>query len=332
MSHYSLPHAFNIDNHFLIYFPSEARTHGVSYFQFSKDAEERAKQQKELDAVRKATLSAQKERDDQRSARERIIAERVLAAKNRQRARLGLPPLEKMDEPEPLKLEEKAAEEAAKKSAKKSEEDTAKELERKSHLRPWDEGKEGTSHLVSKEEAEWAYKAHREPMSQEKWNETKRGERKSEFAPTPDLNESPKTKKSKRKESTDAESPTKPEQSVAAPDVPMMDEDAEDEVEEKPGLYFTTKKKKLKRRNYQPEDTSPPRSSSGAEVPPPPTFDYYAPPLLGLSSKRPKPELPASSLVTSIEAGLKFLRNQTDKSQSSSQSLWGANANYGKDM
>lgn len=282
--------------------------------------------------MRKATLSAQKERDDQRSARERIIAERVLAAKNRQRARLGLPPLEKMDEPEPLKLEEKATEEAAKKSANKSEEDSAKELERKSHLRPWDEGKEGTSHLVSSKdvEAEWAYKAPREPMSQEKWNETKRGERKSEFAPTPDLNASPKTKKGKRKEGTDAESPTKPEPTVAAPDVPMMD-DAEDEVEERPGLYFTTKKKKLKRRNYQPEDTSPPRSSGGAEIPPPPTFDYYGPPLVGLSSKRPKPE-PASSLVTSIEAGLKFLRNQTDKSQSSSQSLWGANANYGKDM
>ncbi len=72
----------------------EARTHGVGYYAFSTDDSERAKQQKELEATRLKTLASQKERENQRMSREKIIAERVKAAKNRQRARLGLPPLE----------------------------------------------------------------------------------------------------------------------------------------------------------------------------------------------------------------------------------------------
>lgn len=77
-----------------IFFIAEARTHGVGYYAFSTDEVERAKQQKELEATRGKTLDAQKQREDQRKAREKIIAERVRAAQNRQRARAGLPPLE----------------------------------------------------------------------------------------------------------------------------------------------------------------------------------------------------------------------------------------------
>lgn len=40
------------------------------------------------------TLAAQKQKEDLRSTRDKIIAERVKAAKARQRARLGLPPEE----------------------------------------------------------------------------------------------------------------------------------------------------------------------------------------------------------------------------------------------
>lgn len=291
----------------------EARTHGVSYFQFSKDAEERLKQQKELETVRKATLSAQKEREEQRSARERIIAERVLAAKNRQRARLGLPPLEKLQPPAASEVD---PEEVTKNSAEKSEQETMRELERRSHLRPWDEGKEGTSHLApmkqkEEEEVEWKYQGQREPMSQEEWNAKKREERISEFAPA--------TKKKRPTKESDLESPVKQSIPPVAPEMELADDVEE---EERPGLYFTTKKK-LKRKNYQPEEAS---SRGGVEVPPPPTFDYPVAPLLGLS-KKPKNE----NLASSIEAGLKFLRNQTDKSQSSSQSLWGANASYGNE-
>lgn len=306
----------------------------MSYFQFSKDAEERIKQQKELDNVRKATLSAQKEREEQRLARERIIAERVLAAKNRQRARLGLPPLEKELEQAPSVGI--ISDEAAKKSVEKSEEEAIKEEERKSHLRPWDEGKEGTSHLVAKlwqketeEEEEWSYKGLREPMSQGQWNEKKREERNAEFGPTASLNKSP-NKWKKRPGWTNDQDPPEKQHKTAAAELEQVNE--VEEEEERPGLYFTTKKK-LKRRNYQPEveeTTSVPGSSGGAEVPPPSTFDYYGPPVLGLN-KKPK-MVPAPALESSIEAGLKFLRNQTDKSQATSQSLWGANVSYGNEM
>ena len=73
---------------------TEARNHGVGYYAFSNDETERAQQQRELETIRQRTLESQKQREQQRTARENIIAERVKAAKNRQRARLGLPPLE----------------------------------------------------------------------------------------------------------------------------------------------------------------------------------------------------------------------------------------------
>lgn len=295
------------------------------------------KQQKELELRRKATLDAQKERDEQRAAREKIIAERVLAAKNRQRARLGLPPLEKIEEPT---SENKREDENAEKEKQKDDEEAAREMERKSHLRPWDVGKEGTSHLVpATEEKEWTYKNHKEPMSQEQWNEMKREERVSEFAPTSPLNKSgEKRKKNKNKreknrdQNTESVYESKAEEKEVEPEVPM-DDLMEEVEEEKPGLYFTTKKK-LKRRNYQPEveeekeDELRPPGTGGVQVPPPPTFDYYGPPILGLN-KRAKA---APNLETSIEAGLKFLRNQTDKGQSTSKSSWGAKANYGRDV
>lgn len=319
----------------------EARTHGVGYYQFSKDAEERLTQQKQLESVRKATLSAQKERGEQREARERIIAERVLAAKRRQRARLGLPVDEPLSgdipngESKSVAVEEVGAEQ---RTADKLEKEALKDLERKSDLRPWDEGKEGTSHLVSRNEVvekEWSYNGGpREPMSQEEWNGKKREERISEFAPTASLNDPTKSKRNKKnKRKKEADTPVKREPVGAYPDVQVRggEQEVEEEEEERPGLYFTTKKK-LKRKNYQPAEEEEVKMSrtggGGAEVPPPPTFDYYGPPLLGLS-KKPKTD---SNLETSIDAGLKFLRNQTDKSQLGSQSLWGANANYTKDM
>lgn len=228
-----------------------------------------------------------------------------------------------------------SSDEVAKKSAEPSEEEVMKELERKSHLRPWDEGKEGTSHLVPKkveeevQEKEWEYKGHREPMSQGEWNEKKRDERNAEFAPTNALNKSPQKKHKKKHFGQDSPVKSNLTPSVAPPEA-VVEEEAD---EERPGLYFTTKKK-LKRRNYQPgdTDTSLPSSSGrgdGPEIPPLPTFDYYGPPLLGLSKKLKTDSGPA--LETSIEAGLKFLRNQTDKTQSTSKSMWGANVNYGKE-
>lgn len=284
---------------------------------------------------RQATLSAQKDRDVQRAARERIIAERVLAAKNRQRARVGLPPLEKMEECQSVESTGPVSTTTPLMGSEKTEEEEIREMDRKTHLRPWDVGKEGTSNLIPAEEKEWTYKNHREPMSQEEWNEKKRGERNSEFAPTGSLDKSNVKLKETQMWKVDVmpRNPAKPDVDIDAHQDFNFEEEEEEE-EEKPGLYFTTKKKKLKRKNYQPaaEEEFESHVQKRAEIPPPPTFDYYGPSILGLT-KKPKPSpSPTPNLQSSIEAGLKFLRNQTDKSQSTSKSMWGANANYGKDM
>ena len=73
----------------------EAREHGVGYYEFSTDQEARAKQQQELEKIRDATLDAQNKRENLRNIRDKVIADRVAAAKARVRARNGLPPEEK---------------------------------------------------------------------------------------------------------------------------------------------------------------------------------------------------------------------------------------------
>lgn len=77
----------------MIYFIqfSEAREHGVGYYEFSTDHEEREKQQKELRKIHEGTLDAQEERNKLKSARDAILASRIKSAKQRVRQRLGLP-------------------------------------------------------------------------------------------------------------------------------------------------------------------------------------------------------------------------------------------------
>lgn len=72
----------------------EARTHGVGYFGFSRDEEERARQLDELKKLRVETQREQDKAQDMRKTREKQLAARIKAAKNRKRARLGLPPEE----------------------------------------------------------------------------------------------------------------------------------------------------------------------------------------------------------------------------------------------
>lgn len=75
-------------------FSSEARTHGVGYYGFSKDEEERAAQQEALNKLRQETEAQQKKSQELKALREKQLKARILAAKNRKRARMGLPPEE----------------------------------------------------------------------------------------------------------------------------------------------------------------------------------------------------------------------------------------------
>lgn len=147
---------------------NEARVHGVGYYGFSKDEEERKKQQEALKKLRQDTLNEQKRNQEIKLTREKQLAARLKAAKNRKRARLGLPPLEDEEEEVigPVPPTENITEE-------KTEGEVVKEklLEeaRRNHIRPWDIGKD-----FKKEHYEY---------SQEEWVEKQRKERKDEFAP-----------------------------------------------------------------------------------------------------------------------------------------------------
>lgn len=77
-----------------MYVVAEARTHGVGYYQFSKAEEVRKRQQEALKNLRKETEEQQRRAQELKQLREKQLKARVRAAKNRKRARMGLPPEE----------------------------------------------------------------------------------------------------------------------------------------------------------------------------------------------------------------------------------------------
>lgn len=297
----------------------EARTHGVGYYEFSTDEVERAKQRKELDSIREATVLEQKKRMEQKQTRDKMIADRVKAARNRQRARLGLPPEEDESEKQTTDdLYDKTQEEERKKKEEelkleKQLDDKIKDNERKRHVRPWDEGK-------STKSENWTPFVEKEPMSQEQWNTKKRTERLNEFAPVYESE------------------PENEVRFVPEPNAPGTD-DFKYYEEENKNLFFSSKKRvtknvesysnpivnELSNSGGESDDDEERSGPKRTEIPPPPTFDYYGPTSSNFSKreKRPKP-----NIENSIEAGLKFLRNQSDKGQFGTKQKWTTNKDY----
>lgn len=151
----------------------EARSHGVAYYGFSTVDSVRKEQQADFKRMRDETSSKRKECLEAKERRDAMKQARLVAARQRQRARLGLDPL-------PVPSEDSSEQESSRvevETAVKPEEIVA-ELEaasaRASHVRPWDIGKEGVKQTAR-------------VMNQEEWVEAKRKERISEFAP-PSLN------------------------------------------------------------------------------------------------------------------------------------------------
>lgn len=306
----------------------EARTHGVGYYAFSVDAIEREKQQKVLEQEREKTLEEQRKREQTRLARERIVTERVFAAKNRQRARLGLAPLSR-EEYEAAKKKEKGDGDDAddkddkskddgkekkreeKEKRKKEKEEREREEKRQQHLRPWDAGKDNAPRraTASSDEDEWKYKPEKpEPMSQYEWNEMKRTERNPDFAP-PTMETMP-TMDTFNRFTTKKPKPMKRRNEASYGN--MYNEPIRNELD---GNDFPVD-------DDQNQDDSSKRKR--AEVPPPPTFDYYGP----SSSSKPKPKVRHDDITTSIEAGLKFLREKSDKIAPGTKQSWVANTTY----
>ncbi|XP_058118472.1 coiled-coil domain-containing protein 174 [Anopheles ziemanni] len=368
---------------------NEARLHGVGYYAFSTDQQERSRQREELDSIRDSTIEAQREREALRQARDKIIADRVKAARARQRARLGLPPEEEEEENKPTEktsdqlyetAEERRLKKIEEKERKKREkEERRRERERAQHVRPWDAGKDPNG-----EEKDWVPAKERFVLSQHEWNDLKRGERIAEFAP-PQFDR-PSASNDRRREwsqppwnpapracvESDSLESSEDEETIVGPMPPTMGDGSLpveqqgnllDDIplpEEEPSartLFFTTKKnppkKELKRRNLNAVETvtsanQPPIPirnelsddelstnttqevrGKGAEIEPPPTYDYYGPSGgTGASRKRPATDT-QSMLEASIEAGLKFLRNQSDKAGGpGTKNRWSSNADY----
>ncbi|KAH8381453.1 hypothetical protein KR093_004999 [Drosophila rubida] len=307
------------DVHYQDVFFDEARTHGVSYYAFSTDEAERKQQQKELEEARKATQSEQIRRDDLRAQRDKLVADRVFAAKNRIRARNGLPPINKedYDREEQRKKDEAAAEvaerereqkqKADKLLAQKAEEEAEREELRKDHIRDWDRDKSGVAKKHNDEQEqppeEWHYKAERLPMSQEQWNEQQRAVRAPEFAPMP---ETPPLKRTNF--------------SSMPPPTVLWSENQH----EFSNFHTTKREKQFQRRNYMPDMDEEPATSShyqGVAIPPPDCLDANVPSL----PKRPKTQ---EELERSITAGLKFLRENCDKGVLGNKGTWTAKADY----
>uniref|UniRef100_A0A182FS20 Coiled-coil domain-containing protein n=1 Tax=Anopheles albimanus TaxID=7167 RepID=A0A182FS20_ANOAL len=376
----------------------KAREHGVGYYAFSTDQEERARQREELDSIRDATVEAQRERERLRIARDKMIADRVKAAKARQRARQGLPPEEEDNDEDKRRKESgeqlydtseeqriRKAEEKLRK--KKEKEERKRERERAQHVRPWDEGKE-----QSLEDKEWVPAKERFILSQHEWNDLKRSERIAEFAPPverpsnssnnrlprePPYRSQPNRSSPSRgaSEPTESDSSAEEDAPIVGPmppppppvfeDIPLPEEEPNSR-----SLFFTTKKnpakRELKRRNldvvvetevpakqqipvpirnelvedggdhYDGMDSVPEAferaRGRGAEIEPPPTYEYYGPPegagnrsgYLGRAATSA-----GANLEASIEAGLKFLRNQSDKAGGpGTKNRWSSNADY----
>ncbi|KMZ02871.1 coiled-coil domain-containing protein 174 [Drosophila simulans] len=312
------------DVHYQDVFFDEARTHGVGYYAFSTDEEERRKQQLDLEKARQATTAEQMRRDELRAQRDRLVAERVLAAKNRIRERNGLPPInvedylreeqQKKDELAKEKAELKREEEERKAAIERKKEKEEAELEelRKEHVRDWDKNKPGvrkrrdSDSAEPPEEEEWKYKAERLPMSQEEWNEKQRAQRPAEFAPMPE----PVTLK---------------RSNFSSMPPPMVWNRAQEPQFH--NFHSTKEEKKFQRRSYsapnEAEDDEQPSTSSrgmGAAIPPPAGLDDRAPP-----AKKSKSQ---DDLERSIEAGLRFLRENCDKGLLGNKGTWTAKADY----
>ncbi|XP_016950988.1 coiled-coil domain-containing protein 174 [Drosophila biarmipes] len=315
------------DVHYQDVFFDEARTHGAGYYAFSTDEEERRKQQLDLETARKETTAEQTRRDEMRAKRDSLVADRVLAAKNRIRARNGLPPIskEQYEREEQQKKAESAAEaaerereeqekKAAIEKAKAKKEAELEEL-RKDHVRDWDKDKPGVRKRRDSDgdespEEEWNYRAERLPMSQEEWNEKQRAQRQKEFAPMPE--------QVPLKRSNFSSMPPPPSQSWHSGQEPEFH-----------NFHSTKQEKKFQRRNYTTYqednyDEEPGTSvhGQGAAIPPPPGLHLSSPPP---AAKRAKSQ---AELERSIEAGLKFLRENCDKGVMGNKATWTAKADY----
>ncbi|XP_046654324.1 coiled-coil domain-containing protein 174-like isoform X1 [Daphnia pulicaria] len=167
----------------------EARQHGVGFYSFSKDEEERAKQMEELERIRKLTEAARAQTTQTSADKQSALEARLKKVRDRKRQKLGLPPLSIRKEhpkrlPTPPEPEAPPTTDSAKEAEDNLRKSAARGLPQSAKIRPWDFGKEG----VPKKPV----------MTQSSWVEKKREERKEEFAPPSAFTESTDTSRPRK--------------------------------------------------------------------------------------------------------------------------------------
>lgn len=212
--------------------------------------------------------------------------------------------------PQETVKEEKKKEKLANRLRKQKMAEEQRETERKLHIRPWDKGKDkvssnqfkrqGNGSSSDEDKEAWSYKPEKEPMSQQQWNEMKRSERNTEFAPPP-------TASYKSSNSYTQKSFVPPPSSSF------------NQVPHKPFVVRNTA-------HYVYEETTqdPESERRGAEFAPPSVYDDSE---LSFRPKKPKTD----QLENSIAAGLRFLREQSDKSDigtTKNKSKWTTKSDY----
>lgn len=183
--------ADKVDIHYQDILFDEARTHGVGYYAFSQDEEERIKQQENLANLRKETEKKQREIKEIKELKERMEQNRLKAARIRQRIRAGLPaePTEEELTQENKIINTTDSSITDDKSTEKSTEDSLNKTD------CTDQNNKETKTIHEHENEENKIKAFAElldkknywhVMSQEEWVDKCRAQRISEFGPVYD--------------------------------------------------------------------------------------------------------------------------------------------------
>lgn len=229
-------------------------------------------------------------------------------------------------------IEEKRIAAKEKERATKELEEKLLAEERKQHLRPWDKGKsKSNKNDDNVDDDNWVYKPEREPMSQEQWNEKKRSERNAEFAPLNLDSQTAVSHSYNRKQFEKKRTEPVNENRKKTLRRRLVKNDDDDEDDGPPGVD-SSEYKPIRNElsdNSSDEDSEDDddvdENRKGCNIPPPPTFDYYGP----TSTKHRKLNQSAPpNIENSIAAGLKFLREQSDKGILGTKQKWSSNVNY----
>ena len=180
----------------------EARTHGASFYNFSRNESDRLSQMENLESLHNETVEARAKKDAKKSNLDAKMAARLKKVRDKKRLKMGLPLLPDNDDlvktSSGENISDKVQNEPNDQSIEASVLDGLRDLRKKeeenrmrnSIVREWDIGKEGVNATKPTDQDEFKEKLkintrliEKKVLSQQEWNDKKRSERAQEFAP-----------------------------------------------------------------------------------------------------------------------------------------------------